>query len=290
MAMKKGGLGKGLSAIFMENESEDKNSTVTLKIADIEPNRSQPRQDFDEAALADLANSISQHGLLQPLLVRPLIGGGYQLVAGERRWRACRMAGVNEVPVVIRELTDAETMELALIENLQREDLSPIEEALGYKTLMDTYGFTQEDVSRSVGKSRPAVANVLRLLNLPDEVIAMVRSGELSAGHARTLLALKDESKILELARLAVDNDASVRELERAVKKYNKAAEGQSEEAEAPKLPKRNSFFDEVELALNEHLARKVKVCGGEKDKGILQIEFYSADDLKELAQLLGKE
>lgn len=290
MAMKKGGLGKGLSAIFMENESEDKNSTVTLKIADIEPNRSQPRQDFDEAALADLANSISQHGLLQPLLVRPLIGGGYQLVAGERRWRACRMAGVNEVPVVIRELTDAETMELALIENLQREDLSPIEEALGYKTLMETYSFTQEDVSRSVGKSRPAVANVLRLLNLPDEVIAMVRNGELSAGHARTLLALKDETKMLELAKLAVENDASVRELERAVKKYNKAAEGQSEETETPKLPKRNSFFDEVELALNEHLARKVKVCGGEKDKGILQIEFYGADDLKELAQLLGKE
>lgn len=290
MAMKRGGLGKGLNAIFMENESEDKNSTVTLKIADIEPNRSQPRQDFDEAALADLANSISQHGLLQPLLVRPLIGGGYQLVAGERRWRACRMAGLNEVPVVVRELTDSETMELALIENLQREDLSPIEEALGYKTLMDTYGFTQEDVSKSVGKSRPAVANVLRLLNLPDEVIAMVRSGELSAGHARTLLALKDETKMLELAQLAVENDVSVRELERAVKKLNKAAAEEEQPTEAQKPVKRSSFYDEVELALNEHLARKVKVCGGEKDKGILQIEFYSAEDLKELAQLLGKE
>ena len=167
---KLGGLGKGLNAIFMENESEDSNSTVTLKISEIEPNRSQPRRNFDEKALAELADSISQHGVLQPLLVRPLLSGGYQIVAGERRWRASRMAGLTEVPVVIRELTDSQTMQLALIENLQREDLSPVEEANGYKQLIDSYALTQEDVARAVGKSRPAVANALRLLNLPQEI------------------------------------------------------------------------------------------------------------------------
>lgn len=289
MALKKGGLGKGLEAIFMENESENRNSTVTLKISEIEPNRTQPRQDFDEESLADLADSILQHGLLQPLLVRPILGGGYQLVAGERRWRACRMAGITEVPVVVRELTDAETMELALIENLQREDLSPIEEAMGYKTLMDTYSFTQDDVSKSVGKSRPAIANALRLLNLPEEVIEMVRKGELSAGHARTLLAFKDEKMLIEAAHFASKNEISVRELEKMAKKANKDME--PEKPEKPKQTvKRASFYDEVELALNEHLSRKVRVCGGEKDKGVLEIEFYSAEDLKELAQLLGKE
>ena len=153
MAKKKGGLGKGLNAIFMENESEDSNSTVTLKISEIEPNRAQPRREFDEKALAELADSISQHGVLQPLLVRPLLDGGYQIVAGERRWRASRMAGLTEVPVVIRELSDGETMELALIENLQREDLTPVEEALGYQQLMDKYSLTQDEVSRAVGKS-----------------------------------------------------------------------------------------------------------------------------------------
>lgn len=288
MALKKGGLGKGLDAIFMENKSENKNGTVTLKISDIEPNRSQPRHDFDEEALADLADSIMQHGLLQPLLVRPLIGGGYQLVAGERRWRACRMAGITEVPVVIRELTDSESMELALIENLQREDLSPVEEALGYKMLMDKYGFTQDSVSKSVGKSRPAIANALRLLNLPQEIIDMISSNKLSAGHARALLAFKDEKSMIEAANYASENDISVRELERMAKKANKILE----EGEKPVMTKlrRDSFYDEVELALNEHLSRKVKVCGGDKDKGVLQIEFYSAEDLKELAQLLGKE
>lgn len=196
MAKKKGGLGKGLNAIFMENESEDSNSTVTLKISEIEPNRAQPRREFDEKALAELADSISQHGVLQPLLVRPLLDGGYQIVAGERRWRASRMAGLTEVPVVIRELSDGETMELALIENLQREDLTPVEEALGYQQLMDKYSLTQDEVSRAVGKSRPAVANALRLLNLPEEVLSLVGNGRISAGHARTLLSFKDPDEL----------------------------------------------------------------------------------------------
>ncbi|MFR2562590.1 MAG: ParB/RepB/Spo0J family partition protein [Anaeromassilibacillus sp.] len=167
---KKGGLGKGLDAIFAENDMEDANATVTLKISEIEPNRAQPRKDFNDEALAELADSIAQHGVLQPLLVRPLLGGGYQIVAGERRWRAARMAGVSEVPVVIREMSDHEVMELALIENLQREDLTPLEEAQGYQSLIDQYGMTQEEISRTVGKSRPAVANALRLLHLPEDL------------------------------------------------------------------------------------------------------------------------
>ena len=176
MGKKLGGLGKGLNAIFIENDSETEGGTVTLKISEIEPNRTQPRKEFDEQALSELAESISQHGLLQPLLVRPLTLGGYQIVAGERRYRASRMAGLTEVPVIIKELTDTETMEIALIENLQREDLSPVEEALGYKALIDENGFSQEEVAKSVGKSRPAVANALRLLKLPDNIYALIIS------------------------------------------------------------------------------------------------------------------
>ena len=190
MAKKLGGLGKGLNAIFIENDSETEGGTVTLKISEIEPNRTQPRKEFDEQALSELAESISQHGLLQPLLVRPLTLGGYQIVAGERRYRASRMAGLTEVPVIIKELTDTETMEIALIENLQREDLSPVEEALGYKALIDEHGFSQEEVAKSVGKSRPAVANALRLLKLPDNTMEYLKVGKISAGHARAMLTL----------------------------------------------------------------------------------------------------
>lgn len=169
----------------MENESEDSSSTVTLKISELQPNRQQPRKEFDEKSLAELADSISQHGILQPLLVRPLLDGGYQIVAGERRFRAARMAGLTEVPVVIRDLSDSETMQLALIENLQREDLSPVEEAMGYKKLMDSYSLSQEEIARVVGKSRPAIANSLRLLSLPDEVLKLISDGKLSAGHGK---------------------------------------------------------------------------------------------------------
>lgn len=285
MAMKKGGLGKGLSAIFMENESEDSNSTVTLKISEIEPNREQPRREFDEKALAELADSISQHGVLQPLLVRPLLSGGYQIVAGERRWRASRMAGLTEVPVVIRELTDSETMELALIENLQREDLTAIEEAKGYKQLMDRYSLTQDEVARVVGKSRPAVANVLRLLNLPEEILSLVNAGRISAGHARTLLSFKDPDEMDKAARLVSTQDISVRDLERLAKRANKEAKDQGQAVKEKKL----SYYEEVELALKEHLGRRIKVSGT-NEKGTLEIEFYGKDDLQDLAQMLEKE
>lgn len=287
MAAKKGGLGKGLSAIFIENEAED-SSTVTLKISEIEPNRLQPRREFDEKALAELADSISQNGVLQPLLVRPIMGGGYQLVAGERRWRASRMAGLTEVPVVIRELSDSEAMELALIENLQREDLTPVEEAQGYKQLIDTYGLSQDEVAKTVGKSRPAVTNALRLLNLPGEILNLVSAGKISAGHGRTLLSFKSEIDMEKAAKLAATQDISVRELERMAKKSNKELTEKKEAA--VKKSKRLSYYDEVELSLNEHLGRRVNVVGGKSEnKGVLEIEFYSKDDLFELAQLLGK-
>lgn len=282
MALKKGGLGKGLDLIFMENDTEDRNNTVTLKISEIEPNRTQPRKDFNEEALAELADSIAQHGVLQPLLVRPIATGGYQIVAGERRWRAARMAGVSEVPVVVRELTDGEVMEIALIENLQREDLSAVEEALGYQTLMDTYNLTQEEVSKTVGKSRPTITNALRLLNLPSNILDMVSEGVLSSGHARTLLAFKSFDDMQEAAKLVIEEGMSVRGLERLVKKCNERLE-EKKNQKTPK--KRNAFFDEVELALNEHLGRKVRVQCNSKQKGILQIEFYNKDDLQQLVK-----
>ena len=281
MSKKFGGLGKGLDTIFAENETEDSNSSVMLKISEIEPNRSQPRRDFDENSLSDLAQSISQHGLLQPLLVRPLPIGGYQIVAGERRYRACRMAGLTEVPVTIRELSDTETMELALIENLQREDLSPIEEALGYKALIDEHGFSQEEVATSVGKSRPAIANSLRILKLPDSVLEYVKQDKISAGHARALLMLDNEEDMLELAVLIYKKDLSVRQAEKLAKK--------KPEVEEDTQPERKpSFYSMVELALNESLGRKIKVNKNKgKQGGVLQIEFYSDEELTELSNKL---
>lgn len=281
MSKKFGGLGKGLDTIFAENETEDSNSSVMLKISEIEPNRSQPRKDFDENSLSDLAQSISQHGLLQPLLVRPLPIGGYQIVAGERRYRACRMAGLTEVPVTIRELSDTETMELALIENLQREDLSPIEEALGYKALIDEHGFSQEEVATSVGKSRPAIANSLRLLKLPDSVLEYVKQDKISAGHARALLMLDNEEDMLELAELIYKKDLSVRQAEKLAKKKPEVEEDTQSE-------RKPSFYSMVELALNESLGRKIKVNKNKgKQGGVLQIEFYSDEELTELSNKL---
>ena len=277
---KKGGLGKGLSAIFMENESEDQNSTVTLKISEIEPNKDQPRTDFDEKALSELAESIALHGVLQPLLVRPLVYGGYQIVAGERRYRASRMAGLTEVPVVIRELDDKETMELALIENLQRENLTPIEEAKGYKTLMDTYGFTQEQVSSSVGKSRSAVANSLRLLNLPEEIIELLSQGKITGGHARALLSLDNKEEMIEISREIMDKDLSVRQTEKLTQKSKKG------EKNPPKKEEKTNFLKEVELALTENLCRKISVTK-KGDGGVLSIEFFSQEDLTDLANKL---
>lgn len=287
MVAKKGGLGKGLEAIFIENDIEPQNS-VKLKISEIEPNRDQPRTDFDEEALAELAESIAQHGVLQPILVRPVSGDCYQIVAGERRWRASRMAGLTEVPVIIRELTDQEVMEIALIENLQREDLSPIEEALGYKSLMDTYEFTQDDVAKTVGKSRSAISNAIRLLSLPQTVIDLISEGVLSSGHARPLLTLRTFEEIEVMAKKAADEELSVREVERLCKDY--LENGANKKKKARVVKKRNPFFDEVEISLKEALGRRVKVKDKpRKNKGILEIEFYDNDDLAHIAKCLGE-
>ncbi|MBE6767893.1 MAG: ParB/RepB/Spo0J family partition protein [Ruminococcaceae bacterium] len=282
MAAKKGGLGKGLDALFLENGAEEAGKVVSLRLSEIVPNRAQPRKQFDEEALAELADSIAQHGVIQPLLVRPLADGTYQLVAGERRWRASRMAGLTEVPVTVREMTDKEAAQLALIENLQREDLNPMEEANGYRTLMETYALTQEETARVVNKSRPAVANALRLLNLPTAVAGLVESGRLSAGHARTVLAFETEEEQTAAAEEAVAKGLSVRELERMAKNAKKKA---AEEKPVTAFAK-NSFYSEVELALAEHLGRRVQVIEGKKG-GLLQLEFYDEDDLKGLANQL---
>ena len=279
MAKKFGGLGKGLDVLFSENTLEDGVSTVTLPLDEIIPNRDQPRKQFDDAALADLSDSIAQHGVLQPLLVRPMPDGSYQLVAGERRWRASRMAGLTEVPVVIRDMNEQEAAELALIENLQREDLNPMEEAVGYRTLMDNYGMTQEQAAQVVNKSRPAVANALRLLQLPEEVTDMVSAGTLSAGHARTVLAFEGAEAQIAAAKQAVQKGLSVRELEKMAKAAKRTPR-------APKVSTRDSFYDEVELALRENLGRQVKVTASAKG-GILQVEFFDPEDLRALANKL---
>lgn len=284
MAAKKGGLGRGLDALFADNSIEEIASTsaVKLKIMDIEPNRDQPRKIFDEDALTELADSIAKHGVIQPLLVRPMPDGSYQLVAGERRWRASRMAGLTEVPVVIKELSDDEAMALALIENLQREDLNAIEEAQGIKALMDTLSLTQDEAAERVGKSRPAVANALRLLKLPDSVIALVSDGKLSPGHARALLGFKDEQDIIETADLIIEKGLTVRDVEKLVKKRNKEPK-----AEKP-AARRASYYDEVELALTDFLGRKVKVgTKPGKESGVLEIDFFDKDDLTRLADAL---
>ena len=279
---KKGGLGKGLDAIFYDNAREDDAGAVELSINDLEPNRTQPRQSFDDGAMTELADSIAQHGVLQPILVRPLLSGGYQIVAGERRWRASRMAGLTTVPAVIRDLTDSEVMQLALIENLQRQDLNPLEEALGYQTLMNEYGLTQEEAAGRVGKSRPAVANALRLLGLCPEVQERVRKGELSAGHARAILQLKSEKKQQEAAQKIVALGLSVRQAELLCKNMSKEPTPQKKEVFAV------DYLAECEKSLSKHLGRGVKIVNG-KRKGRFELEFYGQEDLQNLLDALMK-
>ena len=278
---KMSGLGKGLGALMLENNTDSMVSTSTLSINEIVPNKEQPRKTFDETALAELADSIRQHGVLQPLLVRPLANGGYQLVAGERRWRASRMAELKEVPVIIKELSDTEAMEIAIIENLQREDLNPIEEAEGLQALIDKCGYTQEEVAVSVGKSRPAITNSLRLLKLPQEVRDMAKDGVISAGHARALLAFDNQPMMIECAKQIVPKRLTVRDVEKMAKRPARASEPK-------RTQRRDSFYDEVELSLSEALGTKVKVYNG-RSKGPLEIEFYTLDDLKNIANAIAK-
>ena len=275
---KKGGLGRGLEALFNENATDEK-GVVTLRLTEIEPNRNQPRMNFDEDALAELADSIEKHGLIQPIVVRPTSSGVYQIVAGERRWRACRMAGLSEVPVVIKELDDQNYYEIALIENLQREDLNAVEEAQGYRTLIDSYGLTQEQVAESVGKSRSAVTNALRLLNLDQNSLTALENGEITAGHARTILSADTAELASEMLK-AAKAGASVRELEAMTKGKTKIKKV------SPSVAK-NNFYSEVEISLKNELGRKVDIRSKGKGKGTITLEFYSDEELADFAKKL---
>lgn len=281
--MAKGGLGKGLDSLFMDN-SADIQVKKTLRVSEIEPNRDQPRKSFSEDAIAALADSIREHGMIQPILVRPLPSGGYQIVAGERRWRAARMLGLDEVPVSIRELSDSQTMQIAIIENLQRENLNPIEEASGYSELMEKYGMTQDEVARLVGRSRSAIANSVRMLALPEKVQKMIENGDLSAGHAKALLAFSDEKLLMQTAQKAAGGGMTVRQVEKLAQQDENARS--SDDAADRRI---DNYFVEMELSLKERLGRKVKIDYG-RNKGVLVLEFYDKEDLAGLAELLAGE
>ena len=281
---KKSGLGTGLDTLFEDNGFglAQENGTV-LRLTEIEPNRNQPRKEFDEQALSELADSIREHGIIQPLLVRPLETGGYQLVAGERRWRAARMIGLTEVPVVIKEMTETEVMELALIENLQRQDLNPLEEAAGYRELMTTYGLTQDQVAKRVGKSRSAVANCLRLLTVPEEIQPFLSSGQLSAGHVKALAGMSDREEMVRIAKSAADKGLSVREVERQVQSFT------APRPSSPSGEEKEAFYKELELAMNVELGRKVRIRPG-RIGGTVEIAFFDQEDLRSLAYRLSGE
>ena len=285
MIPKRNALGRGLDSLISLGEVRTDGSSAISEIdtARIVPNPDQPRRTFSEESLDELATSIRELGIVQPLTLRLTDSGNYQIIAGERRWRASKRAGLKEVPVVVKELSDTETMEIAIIENLQREDLNPIEEAEGLQALIDKCGFTQEQVAVSVGKSRPAIANSLRLLKLPPEVRDMAKNGEISAGHARALLAFDNEALIYEAAQNIVKNKMTVRDIERLAKISEK-----NSTVSVKHSKRRDSFYDEVELSLSETLGRRVKVFNG-REKGTLEIEFYSIEDLKNIANKLGE-
>ncbi len=280
------GLGTGLGALFGEDLLNEEENSLSLPVAKLEPRAGQPRTTFDEEALAELAESFREHGMIQPIVVRKIDGGYYQIIAGERRWRAARLAGLTEVPVRVLDADDKKTAELALIENLQREDLNPMEEARGYRQLMDTYQMTQEQVSERVGKSRPVVANALRLLNLPEDVIELVEKQELTLSHARALLELERPSLQSELAKRIVKEDLSVREVTRRVKELKNAGERR------PKPDRRAvdgvDYLTEIEGELTRTLGRRVHISPGFK-KGRFELEYYDPDDFEALYHALQK-
>ncbi len=273
--------GLGLGALFGEDFSEELETgekLLTLPIMRVEPRKDQPRQYFDETALEELSESIKKYGLIQPVTVRRLEGDYYQIIAGERRWRAARMAGIDEIPVRVIEADEKKAMELALVENLQREDLNPIEEARGYQSLVNDYGLTQEQASEAVGKSRPAIANALRLLNLAPEVLRQVENGELSAGHARALLAIRDPELQAETANLVILKNMSVRQTEALAAKLSKPKQEENKEENETLV----NYSHEIEKELENALGRKVKLVEGKK-KGRIELEFYGVEDREKL-------
>ena len=289
MAKRSSGLGRGLDAIFLdntlvENNADKENTISTLKISLVDPKSDQPRKYFDKDALEELSESIKENGLLQPILVREYGEGRYQIIAGERRYRACKLAGLTDIPAIILDRDDKAAAQIALIENIQREDLNPLEEALAYKALKEEYDMTQEELSERIGKSRSAIANSMRLLDLPEEILTMVAARELSAGHARTLLGVKDRDDMLLLAQITAEQDLSVRQLEEQVKKINKKKKVVEEdvEIEAPVV----DYFREMELKIQRQLGRKVKI----EDKGkkkTLTLFYEDNEDLDELLKAI---
>ena len=274
------GLGKGVSALYDDNSSEvNDSSQKTLRISDIEPNKSQPRTVFDEEAISTLADSIKEHGLLQPILVRPY-KDGYQIVAGERRWRACRLLGMTEIPAVVSEMTDIEVAQAAIVENLQRENLNPIEEAEGFKELADKYNMTQEEIAQKVGRSRSAITNALRLLALPDEIVKMLSNGDITTGHAKAILAVDNAETQLMLAKQAAGGLITVRDIEKFTQKQNQPKK-------TVKKVKDN-YLTEMQIALTNSLGRKVKVEPKGK-KIMLSIECFSNEELSSFADKLTK-
>ncbi len=285
MALERG-LGRGLGALLGDAALQSQEGgSLSLPISQVEPGLKQPRKRFEEESLQDLADSIRTHGIIQPLTVRRLSSGYYQIIAGERRWRAAKLAGLTEVPAVIIEADDRKVMELGLIENLQREDLNPIEEANGYKVLMEEYGLTQEEVAQRVGKSRPAVANALRLLSLPDPVCQLLEEGRLSAGHARAILAAPGGGLQMQLAKRVVEDGLSVRQTEALAKRL--ANQSREEAPAAPAAgPDLSIYYKEAEKSLAARFGRKVHIINGKK-KGKIELEYYNPDDLNALLELL---
>ena len=280
------GLGRGLGALLGDAALQSQEGgSLSLPISQVEPGLKQPRKRFEEEALQDLADSIRTHGIIQPLTVRRLSSGYYQIIAGERRWRAAKLAGLTEVPAVIIEADDRKVMELGLIENLQREDLNPIEEANGYKVLMEEYGLTQEEVSQRVGKSRPAVANALRLLALPDPVCQLLEESKLSAGHARAILSVPNGGLQMQLAKKVVEDGLSVRQTEALAKRLS-AGEKEVPPSPAASGPDLSIYFKEAEKSLAARFGRKVHIINGKK-KGKIELEYYNPDDLNTLLDLL---
>ena len=285
MARAKGAaLGSGLGSLLAQNAVDTGGGIQTLHITDIEQNRAQPRKYFDDDAITELAHSIQTHGMLQPIVVRPIGEQRWQIVAGERRWRAAKRIGLTEVPVIIRDMSDAEASQLALIENLQRENLNPIEEAQGYQALMQQFHMTQEEVAKTVGRSRSAVANTLRLLNLPAAVQDALEKGKLTVGHAKALAAIRSEELMLSLAARAADDRITVREIEQIAKRQNDPPA-----AQPPQRTPDQIYFEEMEISLSNRLGRRVQVQHGKK-KSTLVLEFYDKDDLQALCQLLAGE
>lgn len=283
-AKEKKGLGTGLGVLFGADEYDDEAEQLTLPIAKVEPRSEQPREYFDQEALEALADSIRQYGLIQPITVRKLDSGYYQIIAGERRWRASRLAGLTEVPVRVIEADDRRTAELALVENLQREDLNPIEEAKGYKLLIEEYGLTQEEAAQSVGRSRPAVTNAMRLLMLAPQVMEMVEKGELSAGHARAILTVSEPSKQLAAANEIIRKNYSVRKAEQLAAKLFRESQQTKEESSEINV----DYAAEVSNELSKKLGRKVRLIEGKRN-GKIEIEFYGADDREALIEKLLK-